>query len=353
MLPPDVNSSRMYSGAGAQPLMAAASAWKALAAELTSMGLAYDAMIDELSDDRVGPMTAAAAAYAQWLHTTAAQAGRAASAARSAAAAYDTAFVMTVPPALVTANRAQLKSLVANNFLGHNTAAIAATDAQYADMWARDAMAMYGYYVSSTAAAGLHPFTQPPHTTISTPASSPFGTLAMDPAAAFGVDLSTVGKIEDTLLLEVAASPASASVGAELGVAATLNGLSVPQSWATAVPARVIGRAVSIAADTVLRAAAGTTALPLVALGPASRATAGFRRVRGASAGPKPPSNGSPRAIVRQRGRSEQPKKQAARPPKGAVPRILGELRELADPRDTRILSDEERTRTKRRLHGR
>lgn len=325
MLPPEINSSRMHSGAGAQPLMAAASAWKALAAELTSMGLAYDAMIDGLSADRVGPMTAAAAAYAQWLHTTAAQAERAASAARSAAAAYDTAFIMTVPPAMVTANRAQLKSLVVNNFLGHNTAAIAATDAQYADMWARDAMAMYGYYVSSTAAAGLHPFTQPPHTTISASASDPFGTFAMDPVAAFDVDLGTVGTIEDTLLLDNALSPVSALVSAELGVAATLNGLSVPQSWATAIPAPMIhriGGAVSTVEDTELRAAAGTTALPLAALGPASRATAGFRRGRGASAGPKPPSNGSPRAIVRQRGRSEQPKKQAARPPKGAVTRI-------------------------------
>ncbi|XTK97627.1 PPE domain-containing protein [Mycobacterium tuberculosis] len=35
---------------------------------------------------------------------------------------------MTVPPALVTANRAELKALIASNLLGQNTAAIAAIE---------------------------------------------------------------------------------------------------------------------------------------------------------------------------------------------------------------------------------
>ncbi|MCV7029324.1 PPE family protein, partial [Mycobacterium sherrisii] len=36
MLPPEVNSGRMYAGAGSGPLMAAAAAWDGLAAELSS-----------------------------------------------------------------------------------------------------------------------------------------------------------------------------------------------------------------------------------------------------------------------------------------------------------------------------
>ena len=46
MLPPEVNSGRMYAGAGAGPLLSAATAWNALAAELNSAGLVYDSVID-------------------------------------------------------------------------------------------------------------------------------------------------------------------------------------------------------------------------------------------------------------------------------------------------------------------
>ena len=55
--------------------------------------------------------------------------------------------------------------LIATNVFGQNTAAIAATEAQYAEMWAQDAAAMYGYAGSSAAAASLAPFRPPPHTT--------------------------------------------------------------------------------------------------------------------------------------------------------------------------------------------
>ena len=72
---------------------------------------------------------------------------------------------MTVPPPAVTANRAQLAALIATNILGQNTAAIAATEAQYAEYWAQDAAAMYGYAASSAAAAQLTPFSPPKQTT--------------------------------------------------------------------------------------------------------------------------------------------------------------------------------------------
>jgi PPE-repeat protein len=87
----------------------------------------------------------------------------------ASAAAYEAAFAMTVPPPLVAANRAQLAALVATNVLGQNTAAIAATEAQYGEMWAQDAAAMYGYAASSAAAARLSPLTSP------APTNSPGG----------------------------------------------------------------------------------------------------------------------------------------------------------------------------------
>jgi len=55
-----------------------------------------------------------------------------------------------LPPATVAANRAQLVTLVASNHLGHNAPAVAATEAQYGEMWAQDTAAMFGYAASSS-----------------------------------------------------------------------------------------------------------------------------------------------------------------------------------------------------------
>jgi PPE-repeat protein len=72
---------------------------------------------------------------------------------------------MTVPPPVIAANRAQRAVLVATNFLGQNTPAIAATDAHYGEMWAQDAAAMYGYSGSAAAATDLTSFTPPKQNT--------------------------------------------------------------------------------------------------------------------------------------------------------------------------------------------
>jgi PPE-repeat protein len=85
--------------------------------------------------------------------------------ARAAATAFEQAYAMTVPPAVVTANRMQLMVLIATNFFGQNTAAIAATEAQYAEMWAQDGAAMSGYATASAAATTLMPFPSPKQTT--------------------------------------------------------------------------------------------------------------------------------------------------------------------------------------------
>ncbi|MDT5226328.1 MAG: hypothetical protein QOH94_121 [Mycobacterium sp.] len=165
-LPPEVNSTRMYTGPGAGPMMAAAGAWNNLAAELNSTATAAHSVISTLADDEWrGPssaaMATASAPYLQWLQTTSAAAQQAANQAMASAAAYEAAFSMTVPPPLVAANRTQLAALVATNLLGQNTPAIAANEAQYAAMWAQDAAAMYGYAGSSATAGQLVPLTDP------------------------------------------------------------------------------------------------------------------------------------------------------------------------------------------------
>ncbi len=187
-LPPEINSGRMYMGAGSGPLVAAASAWDGLAAELSSAASLYQAAISELTGGRwLGAsslsMAAAATPYLAWMNTTAAQAEQTANQARSAAAAYEAAFGATVPPPVIAANRALLMALVATNILGQNTAAIAATEADYTEMWAQDAAAMYGYAGSSAAATTLTPFNTPSQNT--------------DPAGA-GAQAAAVGQAAST-----------------------------------------------------------------------------------------------------------------------------------------------------------
>ncbi|OMC52233.1 hypothetical protein A5745_01450 [Mycobacterium sp. IS-2888] len=169
-LPPEVNSGRMYVGAGAGPLLAAAAAWDELAAELQSTAASYGSTIEGLTAGPwTGPssiaMAAAAAPYVAWMNATGVQAEQAATQAKLAAGAYETAFAATVPPPVIAANRALLAALVATNFLGQNTPAIAATEAHYMEMWAQDAAAMYAYAGASATASQLTPFVQPPKTT--------------------------------------------------------------------------------------------------------------------------------------------------------------------------------------------
>jgi PPE-repeat protein len=168
-LPPEINSGRMYAGAGPGPMLAAAAAWDELADELSSAASSYQSVVDGLGGSWQGPssttMAAAAAAYVSWMNTTAAQAEETADQARAAVAAYEAAFATTVPPPVIVANRALLMTLISTNILGQNTPAIAATEAHYMQMWAQDAAAMYGYAGSSAAATQLTSFTEPPQTT--------------------------------------------------------------------------------------------------------------------------------------------------------------------------------------------
>ncbi|WP_156669719.1 PPE family protein, partial [Mycobacterium sp. E3339] len=169
-MPPEINSGLMYAGPGPASLLAAAMAWEGLAAELRSAATAYGTAIVDLTDAGwQGPssasMAAAAAPYVAWMHATAAQAEQAGMQAAAAAAAHEAAFAATVPPPMIAANRGLLMMLVATNFLGQNAAAIAATEAQYGQMWAQDAVAMYAYAGSSAAAAMLAPMAVAPPTT--------------------------------------------------------------------------------------------------------------------------------------------------------------------------------------------
>ncbi|RDZ76174.1 hypothetical protein C3R35_04745 [Mycobacterium tuberculosis] len=169
VLPPEVNSARIYAGAGPAPMLAAAVAWDGLAAELGMAAASFSLLISGLT---AGPgsawqgpaaaaMAAAAAPYPSWLNAATARAEGAAAGAKAAAAVYEAARAATAHPALVAANRNQLLSLVLSNLFGQNLPAIAATEASYEQLWAQDVAAMVGYHGgASTVASQLTPWQQ-------------------------------------------------------------------------------------------------------------------------------------------------------------------------------------------------
>lgn len=169
-LPPEIVSAWMYSGAGSGPLMSAAAAWGSLATELESSAASAQLVISQLTGEQwTGPasaaMTSAVTPYLSWLQTTAAAAQQASSQAMASAGAFEAARAAVVSPPLIVANRTQLAALVASNFLGVNTPAILATEAQYMEMWAQDTLAMFGYSTSSASASALTPVSPAPQTT--------------------------------------------------------------------------------------------------------------------------------------------------------------------------------------------
>jgi PPE-repeat protein len=238
-LPPEINSGRMYAGAGPGPLLAAAAAWDDLASELGSNASSYQSVISGLGSSWQGPsstsMAAAAAPYVSWMTATAAQAEETANQARAAVASYEAAFAATVPPPVIVANRTLLMTLIATNILGQNTPAIAATEAHYMEMWAQDAAAMYGYAGSSAAATQLTPFTEPPQTTNA--AAEP-----MQAAAATQASTSTASNIGTELTQFIDSLPTALQSLAngllESPTTSTnlLSGLSLPQLFSATLP---------------------------------------------------------------------------------------------------------------------
>jgi len=285
LLPPEVNSARMYAGAGSGPMLAAATAWDALAAELQSTASSYQSAITGLiAGPWLGPsaasMAAAAAPYVAWIRSTAAQAEQTANQATAAAAAYDAAFAETVPPPVVAANRSLLMALVATNFFGQNTPAIAVTETQYAEMWAQDAAAMYGYAGASTSATSVTPFTLPPSSTNAGGQAGQAAAVTQATGTSVGNAQGVVSSVQQTFsavptALSSLAAPAQAVTPLDLiNLLGSLSGIFVdPELSAaglgvdagvgiTALPYDVAGYYVGIHTDDIVSGWAGIETWP-------------------------------------------------------------------------------------------
>jgi PPE-repeat protein len=196
-LPPEINSELMYAGVGSASMMGAASEWNTIAAELNSAAVAYDRVVNTLSSEEwlgqaSASMAEAVTPYVEWMRTTAAAAEHAASQAMSAATAFETAHATIVPPPVIAANRVKLTQLLSTNVLGQNTAAIAALEAQYGEMWATDSATMYNYAGRSANTSAVKPFTSAPHMT------NPAGT-AHQTASVTAATGTSAGTAQNTL----------------------------------------------------------------------------------------------------------------------------------------------------------
>ncbi|ORA95717.1 hypothetical protein BST27_26500, partial [Mycobacterium intermedium] len=74
MLPPEINSLRIFAGAGVEPMLAAASAWSGLAEELAAVAESFGEVTSGLAGGAwQGPasvaMAEAATPYVSWLNT--------------------------------------------------------------------------------------------------------------------------------------------------------------------------------------------------------------------------------------------------------------------------------------------
>jgi PPE-repeat protein len=235
-VPPEINSGRMYVGPGSGSLVASAASWQALAAQLGSSGAAFQAVVEALTvGSWLGPssisMALAAAPYVVWMIATAMQCEQAAAAAAQAAMAFEAARAGVVPPPVIAENRANLATLVATNFMGVNTPAIAANEAAYDEMWAQDTTTMYGFASDASGITGsLVPFTAP------LDASNPAGLAAQ--AASVGESAGTAAGQQPMNFASSTAMPAGMdaqnmlSMGPSLlsTLPSTLQGLASPLS---------------------------------------------------------------------------------------------------------------------------
>ena len=310
--PPEINSTLMFGGAGPGPLLAAAVAWDVLAADLSDAAASFNSVTSELAGGAwLGPasvsMTAAAAPYLHWLNAAAGQAEAAAAQARAAAAAYEGASAATVPTPAVYANRVRLITLIATNFLGQNTPAIAMTELEYLEMWAQDVAAMLGYHSQATSlAATLPPFSVPPGglAGLAGAVTTPLANLISEFAGA----LSSAGTtfFSQIQSLMAAFSPAISSLSSVLSSApvSTLSSVAqigmypatalmspmlvMAQGAGPAAPA--LAGATHPAVDAPAAAVAGSTVSGLQPMGGLGAATAGLGQARFVGAISVPPT---------------------------------------------------------------
>ncbi len=157
-LPPEINSLRMFMGAGSTPMLQAAAAWEGLAEELGTAAQSFSSVTAGLAGQAwqgaaSAAMAAAAAPYAAWLNAAASLSSGAGGNARAVASMFEAAQAATIIPQAISTNRNAFVNLVMSNLFGQNAPLIAAAESIYEEMWAADVSAMSSYYSGASAVA--------------------------------------------------------------------------------------------------------------------------------------------------------------------------------------------------------
>ncbi|OBH20737.1 PPE family protein [Mycolicibacter sinensis] len=269
MFPPEINSGLIYTGPGSESLLAAATAWTNLAAELSTSATATQSVVTNLGSTWTGMGSAAAtsavAPYVAWLEQASANATQNAALATQAAALFEAARSASVPPPVIAANRAMLLALISTNFFGQNTPAIAATEAQYEAMWAHDGAAMDTYNASAQANNNLMQVqSSPPNSAQATQAGpAEGGPLPGDPSGGNtgtgGYNLGTVGGLLDAAGIDQATAEALGIPGKVLDT--SINSLTSPLTMGTSFGMMAMRMLMMLPQLARLGAIGGTSAL--------------------------------------------------------------------------------------------
>lgn len=220
MLPPEVNSTRVFAGTGPAPMLAAAAGWEVLGDELHTAAGSFGSLTATLTSAAwQGPaslaMARVAARYLEWLSASAAQAQDVAGLARAAAEEFEAALAATVHPAAVALNRAQAVALVATNLFGQHTPAIAAIESSYEEMWAQDVSAMASYQAGASAVvAQLAPWQEQMQSSLGSLRAA-WSLSAPNPATSVA---GVAGAVENAV---AASAPVAQTVGLVMGGSGT------------------------------------------------------------------------------------------------------------------------------------